>query len=182
LLKKINFKDSTPKENKTGQAKNENLSIKIKPKLLSKHCKENLQKIFELQKNITLQYNNKTASILDKIKSLEKENDFIKQEIIPDIKPFIKTLNEMQIYTYNSLNAFKISLDSLQKNRKIFELGLGNELNYLKGRLHLIKDDSIAKQQKQAGSEDYFAEDDNFLEFGPSKVANESLTKNKKSS
>ena len=156
LLSQIYYKQKLLLELKLSKCKKANeLNHKLKGKKL-----QNLRKIEDLQKNITLEFKNKTNQFFNVFKELKSENYEIKSKLIPDINPFIKTLNEMQIHNYNSLNYMKLNMDNLQKNKKLFELGIAAELKEIRGILHLNQRPGTIFSNSE---EDVFIEDDKFL-------------------
>ena len=170
LISQIYYKQKLLLELKLSKCKKANeLNHKLKEKKLQNLRKiedlqkkklQNLRKIEDLQKNITLEFKNKTNQFFNVFKELKSENYEIKSKLIPDINPFIKTLNEMQIHNYNSLNYMKLNMDNLQKNKKLFELGIAAELKEIRGILHLNQRPGTIFSNSE---EDVFIEDDKFL-------------------
>lgn len=124
----------------------------------------NLNKNLEIQRNSSVLFQNKTNEMLNLIKSLKLENRELKKQIFPDLKPFLKTLNDMEIYTYGSLNSFKPSLDSLMYNNEIFHREIKKEINDIRERLNLKKRNKVIKKDRNSHDEDIFKEDENFLQ------------------
>jgi hypothetical protein len=136
---------------------------KLKKGLLKDNDLLRLKRIVEIQKNASLLFQNKTKEILQSIKQLKSEKEEMKKVIFPDLKPFLKTLNDMEIYTYNSLSSFKPSLDSLQKNKEVFRSEIKEEIEKIRETFHL-KNHKIRKEGKITDEEDIFSEDEKFLD------------------
>ncbi len=140
---------------------------KLKKTLLKDNDLSRLKRIVEIQKNASLIFQNKTKEILLSIKQLKSEKDEMKKLIFPDLKPFLKTLNDMEIYTYNSLSSFKPSLDTLQKNKEVFQSEIKEEIDKIRETFHL-KNHKVRKEGKITEEEDIFSEDENYLDNHPS--------------
>ena len=142
-------------ENSDSSYKSHKSKFKFSEKLIKR-----MNNFTSLQKNLTITFNNKTNQLLNLIKELKSENNETKNNLIPDISPFIKTLNEMQIHNFNSLNSLKLTMDNFQKNKNLIETGIENQLKQLRERLHLNK---RPKSKNEKNKDDVFSEDDKFL-------------------
>ena len=97
----------------------------------NKHLEEIMNTTLAMNKNIQSNFDN----VLKELLKLKQENLEIKKHSISiqkDIRPFLKSILDMQMYSFKNLNSFKTSITNISNGMNKYNVELFNDLKDIK--------------------------------------------------